>query len=118
MSALRDALRDLPEAVFADLLESEDAYLLVVDLPGTTSETVDVSVRSGRIEVEALREKELPEGFSYKSEQRSLFLDADLPVPADANAHEATASVDRGVLELRLPKGTEERVTTITVEDE
>ncbi|MEF8790912.1 MAG: Hsp20/alpha crystallin family protein, partial [Haloarculaceae archaeon] len=29
MNALRDALRDLPDAVFADLLESEDAYLLV-----------------------------------------------------------------------------------------
>jgi Molecular chaperone (small heat shock protein) len=118
MSALRDALRDLPEAVFADLLESEDAYLLVVDLPGTTAETVEVSVTSGRIEVEALREKAVPEGFSYESETRSLFLDADLPVPADANAHEATASLDRGVLELRLPRGPAERVTTIAVEDE
>jgi HSP20 family molecular chaperone IbpA len=118
MSALRDALRDLPEAVFADLLESEDAYLLVVDLPGTTAETVDVTATSGRLEIEALREKDLPEGFSYESEQRSLFLDADLPVPTDANAHEATATVDRGVLELRLPRGETETVTTITVEDE
>jgi len=115
MSALRDALRDLPEAVFADLLESEDAYLLVVDLP--TAETVDVSVTAGEIQVEALREKEVPEGFSYESEQRSLFLDADLPVPGDANGQEASASVDRGVLELRLPKGDEETVTTIAVED-
>ena len=44
MSALRDALRDLPDAVFADLLESDDAYLLVIDLPGATAETVDVRV--------------------------------------------------------------------------
>jgi HSP20 family protein len=118
MSALRDALRDLPDGVFADLLESETAYLLVVDLPGTTAETVDVSASSGRIEIEGLREKEVPEGFSYESEQRSLFLDADLPVPTDANAHEATATVDRGVLELHLPKGGGESVTTIAVEDE
>jgi HSP20 family protein len=118
MSALRDALRDLPEAVFADLLESEDAYLLVVDLPGTTAETVDVNATSGRIQVEALREKEVPEGFSYESEERSLFLDADLPVPDDANPHEAAATVDRGVLELSLPKGAAETGTTIAVEDE
>jgi len=32
MSALRDALRDLPDAVFADLLESDEGYVLVVDL--------------------------------------------------------------------------------------
>lgn len=118
MSALRNALRDLPEAVFADLLESEDAYLLVVDLPGTTAETVDVSATSGRIQIEALRRKDVPEGFSYESEQRSLFLDADIPLPGDAKAHEATATVDRGVLELRLPKGDEETTTTIAVEDE
>jgi HSP20 family protein len=118
MSALRDALRDLPEAVFADLLESEDAYLLVVDLPGTRAETVDVSATSGRIEIEALREKDVPEGFSYESEKRSLFLDAELPVPDDASPHEATATVDHGVLELRLPKGPAETATTIPVEDE
>jgi HSP20 family protein len=116
MSALRDALRDLPEAVFADLLESEDAYLLVVDLPGTTAETVDVSATSGRIQIEALREKAVPEGFSYESEQRSLFLDADIPVPGDASASEATATVDNGVLELHVPRD-EETATTIEVED-
>ena len=118
MSALRDALGDLPEAVFADLLESEDAYLLVVDLPGTTAETVEVNAMSGRIQIEGLREKSAPEGFSYESEERSLFLDANLPVPVDANPQEATANVDRGVLTLRMPKGEGETTTTIPVEDE
>lgn len=120
MSALRDALRDLPEAVFADLLESEDAYLLVVDLPGTTPETVDVSATSGGIQIEGLREKSIPEGFSYVSEERSLFLDAELPLPGDADIDSAEAAVERGVLELRLPKREEDTGsgTTIAVESE
>ena len=120
MSVLRDALRDLPEAVFADLLESEEAYLLVVDLPGTTAETVEVSAASGRIQIEGLREKSVPEGFSYVSEERSLFLDADLPVPGDADIDDATATVERGVLELHIPKraGGADPGTTIAVENE
>ena len=120
MSALRDALRDLPEAVFADLLESEKAYLLVVDLPGTTAETVDVSATSGRIQIEGLREKHVPEGFSYVSEERSLFLDADLPVPGDADIDAATATVEDGVLELDIPKRAASAAsgTTIAVEGE
>lgn len=104
MSALRNALRELPDAVFADLLESDDAYLLVVDLPGVTVETLDISVNDGKIQIEARRAKDVPRDFRYLSEERPLFLDAELPLPPDATGADATASVDRGVLELRLPK--------------
>jgi HSP20 family molecular chaperone IbpA len=104
MSALREAMRELPDAVFADLLESDDAYLLVVDLPGASDETVDVSIADGRLEIEARREKDVPMDFSYLQEERSLFLDADLPLPPDATGVAAEATIDRGVLELRLPK--------------
>lgn len=103
MSALRDALRTLPDAVFADLLEGEEAYLLVVDLPGVSRETVDVRVEDGRLHVEARRRKDVPEGFRYVSEDRSLFLDAVLPLPPDAGG-EGEASIDRGVLEVRIPR--------------
>jgi HSP20 family molecular chaperone IbpA len=117
MSALRDALRDLPDAVFADLLESESAYLLVVDLPGTTAETVDVTVADGRVLIEARREKDVGHEFRYLTEDRSLFLDAELPLPPDATDADAAATVERGVLELRLPKRGAGSVTRIDVED-
>ena len=117
MSALRDALRDLPDAVFADLLESEEAYLLVVDLPGTTAETVDVSVERGRLRIEARREKALPPEFRYVRENRSLFLDAELPLPPDVTGADASGEIDRGVLELTLPKREATPERTIPVED-
>jgi len=104
MSALREAMRELPDAVFADLLESDDAYLLVIDLPGVNDETVDVGVNDGRLEIEARREKDVPMEYSYLQEERSLFLDADLPLPPDATGADAEATIDRGVLEIRLPK--------------
>lgn len=104
MSALREALSNLPGAVFADLLESDDAYMLVVDLPGATGETTDVRVDSGRLIIEARRDKDVPDGFDYRREDRSLFLDAQLPLPPDAVGEDASAEFDRGVLELTLPK--------------
>lgn len=117
MSALREALRDLPEAVFADLLESDEAYLLVVDLPGATAETVEVTAGGGRVSVEARREKDVAPEFRYVSEDRSLFLDAELPIPPDATDANAEATVERGVLELRLPKRGAGAETHIDVED-
>ncbi|MDR9431585.1 MAG: Hsp20/alpha crystallin family protein [Natronomonas sp.] len=101
---LREALDDLPETVFADLLEDDDAYLLIVDLPGATAETVDITVDGGRLTIEARREKAVPKGFRYVSEERDLFLDAELPLPSDATGADAEGRIERGVLTLTLPK--------------
>jgi HSP20 family molecular chaperone IbpA len=103
MSALREALGNLPDAVFADVFESDEEYLFVVDLPGVTRETADVRVADGRLSIEARREKETPPEFRYVSEDRSLFLDVELPLPPDAT-EEGEASMDAGVLEVRVPK--------------
>jgi HSP20 family molecular chaperone IbpA len=104
MSALRNALRELPESVFADLLESDDAYLITLDLPGATAESTDIRVERGRLVVEARREKDVPVDFEYVEEGRSLFLDAELPLPPDATGAGASATLDRGVFTVRLPK--------------
>ena len=117
MSALRDALRDLPDAVFADLLESDEGYVLVVDLPGATAETTEVLVEDGRIEIEGRRDKAVPDGFEYVREDRPLFLDAELPLPSDADGAVADAEIDRGVLEISLPKRERDVSRTIPVDD-
>lgn len=117
MSALREALRDLPDAVFADVLESDEAYLLVMDLPGVNADTLDVSVEGGRLVVEGQRAKDVPREFSFVREDRSVFLDAELPMPPDATGQGAEGTVDRGVLELRLPKATAAPSTTIPIDE-
>lgn len=118
MSALRDALRDLSDTVFFDLLESGDAYVLVVDVPGVSADTVDVGVEDGQITIEARREKDVPGEYTYLEENRSLFLDVELPLPSDAAETDVTATVDRGVLELTMAKRGTASETTIEVVDE
>ncbi|MDZ7701251.1 MAG: Hsp20/alpha crystallin family protein [Halobacteriales archaeon] len=118
MSTLRNALRGLPRAAAADLLEREDAYLLVIDLPGATAETTEISVADGRLHIEAQREKAVPEGYRYAREERSLFLDLELPLPPDAATEDATATLEAGVLELELPRTAGDDGTTIPIEDD
>lgn len=116
MSALRDALRDLPDAVFVDVLESDEEYVVVIDLPGVRAGTVDVSAERGRLRVEARREKDVPREFRYLREDRALFLDVDLPLLPDASAEGATGAVEKGVLTLRLPKRDTESETRIPID--
>jgi len=117
MSALREALGSLPDAVFADVLESEESYLLVLDLPGVTAETLDVSVEGGRLIIEGQRSKDVPLEFRFVREDRSVFLDVELPLPPDATGRGATGTVDRGVLELTLPKADAAPSTTIPIDE-
>jgi len=104
MSGLRDALRELPESVFADLLESDDAYLIVLDLPGVTADTAEFRVERGRLVVEARRGKDVPPEFRYVSEDRPLFVDAEIPLPPDATGAGASAEADGGVFAVEIPK--------------
>ncbi|RLM39360.1 Hsp20/alpha crystallin family protein [Haloarcula sp. Atlit-120R] len=116
MSALREALRDLPDAVFADVLESEDEYLLVLDLPGVAADTIDVTVEGGRLRIDGQRTKDVPREFTFVREDRSVFLDAELPLPPDTTGQGGEGTVENGVLELRLPKATAAPSTTIPID--
>lgn len=116
MSALRDALRELPDAVFADLLESDEQYLLVLDVPGVTADTAEIRTEGKTLVIEARREKAVPAEFQYVREDRPLFLDAELPLPRDADGDGASAELDRGVLEVRLPKREGEEGTQIPID--
>lgn len=117
MTALRDALRSLPRPVYADLRESPTAYLLAIDLPGATADTVDARVAGGRLIVEATRAKDVPEDFAYVDEDRPVFLDVELPLPPDASGAGAEGAVDRGVLELRIPKQSASPAASIPIEE-
>jgi len=117
MSALRDALCELPDAVFADVLESEDAYLVVLDLPGATAETVELRVEGGVVQVDAETGTAVPPAFELVTEGRDGEVSVELPVPMDATGTGAEASVDRGVLELTLPRRSDESVATIPVDE-
>ena len=117
MSALRDALRDLPDPVFADVLESEDAYLLVLDLPGVDAEDLEVSTGGGTVSVSATRDVDGPDGFTPVDQRRSGLLEFHLPLPPDATSGGAEGSIEHGVLDVRLPKTGSGPRTTVPIDE-
>jgi HSP20 family protein len=115
MRGLRDALRDLPDPAYADLLEREDAYLLVVDLPGASADSVRAETSAGRLTIEASRPKPIEGDTDVREEGRSVFLDVELPLPPDATGEGAEGTVADGVLELTLPKRNRTATTAISI---
>lgn len=91
----------------ADLLESDDAYLVLLDAPGATASDIQVRYRKGNVLVRIDRFREYHEGFEMRFPGRGLSLDARVPLPQDAivDADHATASLQNdGTLSIELPK--------------
>jgi HSP20 family protein len=89
-----------------DLVETDEHFVLKADLPGLSDEDVHIDVDGDVLTVSGERKSEHEdkrEGYvrverSYGSFRRSL----TLPEGVDADA--VSASFDRGVLEVRIPK--------------
>ncbi|MFC6787723.1 Hsp20/alpha crystallin family protein [Halobaculum halobium] len=90
-----------------DLLESEDAFLVVLDAPGAERSDVQVRFNDGAVEVRIDRFRDFHEGFEMRFPGRGLALDsrAELPPGADVEPENASSTLtEHGTLRVRVPK--------------
>lgn len=90
-----------------DLLESEDAYLVVFDAPGAERSDVQVRFNEGAVEIRIDRFRDFHEGFDMRFPGRGLALDghAELPPGAAVEPEDASSTLtDHGTLRVRVPK--------------
>ena len=87
-----------------DVLETEDAYVLVAELPGVRREDIEVEVKDRRLEISG-RRPPLGEGQTFVRMERSFGpfrRSFELGVTLDPGA--VTAAYERGVLTVRVGK--------------
>ncbi len=108
-------------ALSADLLESDDAYLVVFDAPGATAEDVSVRFDDDTVSVRIDRFRDFQEGYEMVFPGRGLTLDgvAELPAGAAVDVDRADATLtENGTLDVLLPKlGDETDETDATASD-
>ena len=90
-----------------DLLESDDAYLVVFDAPGVRGEDVDVTFLDRTVEVSVERFRDFYDGYDLVFPGRGVSLSGsvDLPRDADVTPEGANATLTRnGTLHVEIPK--------------
>lgn len=90
-----------------DLLESDDAYLVVFDAPGAMAADVNVRFEDNTVSVRIDRFREFHDGYEMVFPGRGLTLDgrAELPEGAAVDADRADATLTpSGTLEVLIPK--------------
>ncbi len=90
-----------------DVRESEDAYLLEMEMPGVDKNAITVSVCNDtvRVEAEARHEKDAGEAWKWLHRERSFgTVSRTIELPEEMDEKKSTARFENGVLILTLPK--------------
>jgi len=89
-----------------DLVETEDNYVLRADLPGVSEGDVKIELDDNVLTISGERKsahKEAKEGY-YRVERAYGSFSRTLKLPEGVDADSISASFDRGVLEVNVPK--------------
>jgi HSP20 family protein len=89
-----------------DLVETDEHFILRADLPGMTEEDIKIEFEDGTLTVSGERKAEHEarnEGY-YRVERAFGAFSRSLTLPQGIDPAAVSASFDRGVLEVRVPK--------------
>src|SRR5215813_4853023 len=97
----------------ADIYETETGYLIAMDLPGIDREALEIDVDDNRLIVRGTRA--ISESKQHRSERpRGKFL-RTFSVPGSVDQGKIGADYKDGVLQIRLPKRSEQKSKKIDI---
>ena len=118
---LLDSWRQLatpPGAAFrppADIEESDDAYMVEVELPGVRRDDLDIEVGGRRLTISGERKEKERVGILRRRERTVGRFRYEVVVPGEVDEDGVEAGLADGVLTVRLPKPEAHRPRRIAV---
>jgi len=107
---LRDRVSELAEGVQPkglelkmDLIDTGDAYRLIVDLPGVAQDDLEIALRARQLTVAGLREVHGGDGFLLRERPNGHF-QRTIELPSEVDYEASNAHLREGLLILHLPK--------------
>jgi HSP20 family protein len=100
-----------------DVRETDDAYIVEVELPGVDPENTEVSIegRTLTIRGQFAEEQEKQEGnFLLRERRRGQFMRA-VALPGMVDVENVTSQYDNGELTITLPKATQNRARRVEI---
>lgn len=104
---MRDTASEAPTGPWGtsmDLEETEDAYLLEMDLPGVSKDAVSIEVTDHEIRVSGEVKQRDNRGRLHHQTRHWGQFDQVVPLPGEVDPAKAEATLTDGVLTVRAPK--------------
>ena len=100
----------------ADVYETEDAFVIAVDLPGIERASLDVSIDDNRLTVRGERGADEGQRRGRGNRPSGRFVSRFGPLPPNVDQKRVAAEYKDGVLRLRLPKRAARQAGKVKIE--
>ncbi len=114
--------RDIPSlfgegfAPLADVEETDDAFVVEIELAGVDKEDLNIELSGRRLVVTGERKERERAGILRKRTRMVGSFRSEVVLPTEVDEDAVTAELDQGVLTVRVPKAASERPRRITVQ--
>jgi len=98
--------KEAPYKPRIDIIDKDDHYLFVAELPGVEKKDINVSLHNGILTIEAKTYEETTSETEQiiRKERRAGFFSRSISVGENINADEIKAELNNGLLKLTAPK--------------
>jgi HSP20 family protein len=101
----------------ADIEETDDAYIIDLDMPGVRREDVNVELRGNEVRITGEMKEQERKGILRRKTRRVGQLEFMVTLPGDLDPDKVEATLHDGVLTLRLGKAAASQPRRIQVKD-
>jgi HSP20 family protein len=121
LSRLFDGWGDVPSLLgdgfipLADVEETDDAYVVELELPGVDKRDIEITLSGRRLIVSGERKEKERVGVLRRRTRRVGRFRYEIVLPGAVDQGGVSASLDDGVLTIRVPKATSEQPQRIEV---
>ena len=97
-----------------DMAETEQEIVVKAEMPGISKDQLDIQVLPDMLSLSAdLSAEKEEEGRHYRCRERVWGrFQRDIPLPVEVNPEEVRATLEQGVLEVRMPKSERAKAPT------
>ena len=101
----------------ANILETDDGYVVEAEMPGVGKDGLEVTVENGELSIVGHRSSGAVPGTALYRESRGVDYHRVFEIDASIDTETITAKIDQGVLKLHLPKSEAVKPHRIAVTD-
>jgi HSP20 family protein len=99
-----------------DIEETDDAWIVEAELAGVKRDDVNVEVRNNELEISGEVKERERAGILRRRTRRVGFFDYRVTLPGPVDAENVNASLEDGVLTVRIPKPEQARARRVAIQ--
>jgi HSP20 family protein len=100
---------------FADIEETESAWIVEVEVPGVSRDDIDVELRNGELVISGDVKEREGRGRLHRRARRTGHFEYHVTLPGETDEEHIDATLHEGVLTVRVPKGEQAKARRIEV---